>query len=234
MKDIYIAVTTRHEDGNNFNPDNYYKRLSERNLGIIPLVSQNENCFNKLLEQSSGLLVTGGNDIDPGLYHQTTLPVCGKVNPEDDLIDVAAIKYALNCHMPVLGICRGIQVLNAVLGGTLYQDLPTQRPQSGQHWLLDSRYDGTQIVNIEKESWLARIMPVSQIKVNSTHHQAVCQCGTGVKVAAYCDDGVIEAIEYGDNVLGVQWHPERLTDQTDSHYIFDYFTQLCRRFSASR
>lgn len=231
----FIAVTTRvNEEKLNYNPYNYYQRMTERDWGVIPLVNQNDEFFEYLLDQCSGLVITGGEDVDPQWYGQKRLEQCGKQRVEDDKVDMQAFKYAMAHHMPVLGICRGIQVINVALGGTLYQDLATQRPGSEEHSQFSTLYDKTQKVNLTLDGWIANVLNKTEIMVNSTHHQAICQPGPGVRVVATCQDGVVEGISYGDNILGVQWHPERMTDQSDSRFIFDYYLALCRKYNAGK
>jgi len=226
----FIAVTTRHDDNKmNFNPDVYYKRLTERGLGVIPLVQQPAEPFKALMARCSGLIITGGDDIDPTLYGEKKLPQCGTSCQEDDAVDAQAFRYAMAHHLPVLGICRGLQFINVALGGTLFQDLATQNPKAMEHMLPQTKFEKTQHVRLTSDGWLRMIMGRDEVVVNSTHHQAVRILGPGVKVAAYADDGVIEGLQYGQSVYAVQWHPERLTDQSESRLIFDFFKDLCER-----
>ena len=153
-----------------------------------------------LLAQCSGLVLTGGEDVDPRRYGE---------DPIDEL-EATALALALERDIPVLGICRGCQVLNVFYGGTLFQDIPAQRPGSGPHeqetW--GGRSHG---VRVAPGSRLDRIFHGQALRINSFHHQAIKELGPGLELAAVADDGVVEAVEARDRswVIGVQWHPER-------------------------
>ncbi len=160
-----------------------------------------------------GLLLSGGGDLAPSLFGEEPLSGLGSVDPHRDALEMALVRAARQRKMPILGICRGCQVLNVALGGTVYQDLPSQRPEG----LLQHRqpYPGTfpsHSMTVREGSRLAQTLGVSTVRVNSHHHQAVRDVAPGLDVVAWAPDGVVEAIEApeGPFLLGIQSHPERL------------------------
>ncbi|MGI6083184.1 MAG: gamma-glutamyl-gamma-aminobutyrate hydrolase family protein [Limnochordia bacterium] len=171
-----------------------------------------EKTLSTLCELADAILLPGGNDVDPASYGQEPCPANGRVEPEVDAIDLYLARYALRHGKPVLGICRGCQVLNVAAGGTLYQDLPTQWDGGSllQHRQQAPRWHGSHYVEIETDSFLAGILADTKLRVNSFHHQAVRSCGPGMRVVAQASDGVVEAIEGMGRAfaLGIQWHPE--------------------------
>jgi len=183
-----------------------------------------------LLAQCSGLVLTGGEDLDPRRYGEDPIAQCGPPIPERDELETTALNLALERDIPVLGICRGCQVLNVYYGGTLYQDLRAQRPDTGAHeqeaW--GGRSHG---VTVEPGSRLDEIVHGQVLRINSFHHQAIKDLGPGLQVAALADDGVIEAVEARDRawVIGVQWHPERheatAPDSDPDRLLFGAFRQ---------
>jgi len=173
--------------------------------GGVPLLAA-EFCPEALAELCGGLLLGGGDDLAPALYGEVPLNDSLHVDPERDAFEWALTRAFLQAGKPILGICRGCQVLNCLLGGTLYQDLPAQL---GAHHLDSSlRHD----VVCREDSLLHRLFG-RRFPVNSTHHQAVRDAAPGLWVTACSDDGVVEAIEATDGrfLIGVQFHPERLT-----------------------
>ncbi|MBE3556205.1 MAG: gamma-glutamyl-gamma-aminobutyrate hydrolase family protein [Firmicutes bacterium] len=173
--------------------------------------------------QSDAVLLTGGEDVDPlryGAYPQRGL---GSVDPKRDATELAVVRAALAQGKPLLAICRGIQVLNVALGGTLYQDLPRERPGTLLHSQTAPRWAASHPVSIAPESLLARLIGADPYPVNSFHHQSCRSLGEGLVVTATAPDGVVEAIELpGRPVLGVQWHPEDMAaDDPRAQALFD-------------
>lgn len=174
--------------------------------GGLPLLAA-EACPRQLAGLCSALLLSGGDDIDPALYGQTPLNDSLHPDPERDRFEFALTRAFLDQGKPIFGICRGCQVMNCALGGTLYQDLPEQLGVNH----LDSRLRHP--ITCRPDSVLARLFS-RRFRVNSTHHQAVRDIAPGLKITALSSDGMVEAFESarpGQLLWGVQFHPERLT-----------------------
>ena len=166
-----------------------------------------------LVEQADAVLLTGGGDIDPARYDRDTAPEVYDVDPGRDGFEIDAFRRARARGRRVLGICRGMQLMAVASGGTLHQHLPSAG--FDHHWEEHRQYEPVHEVIAEPGSGAALAL-AGTVKVNSIHHQAVREPGTGLRATAWSDDGVIEAIE-GDDMLGIQWHPERLLDSDARH-----------------
>jgi putative glutamine amidotransferase len=170
-----------------------------------------------------GLLLSGGSDLDPGYYGEELLPELGAIAPERDTFEVAVLRHALERGMPVFGICRGLQVLNVALGGTLYQDLPSQlHPDLIAHRQQMPKWQWTHEVEVGVGSEVAKIMESTDLRVNSYHHQAIKDLADDLVAVAHASDGVIEAVESRDLserwLVGVQWHAEAMREaQSPEH-----------------
>ncbi|HEX7118697.1 MAG TPA: gamma-glutamyl-gamma-aminobutyrate hydrolase family protein [Longimicrobiales bacterium] len=191
-----------------------YVRVLER-IGLASLLVTPVHTFRSLpslLDQCDGLVLTGGEDVDPGLYGEAPIPELGLVNRPRDRMELAALKLALKRRMPILAICRGCQLVNVCFGGTLYQDLATQRPGTElMHQQVEAWERRTHRARIRAGSRLARIVECEDLLINSFHHQGIKDLGTGLDIVAVADDGTVEAVEARDYpwLIGVQWHPER-------------------------
>jgi putative glutamine amidotransferase len=162
------------------------------------------------------VLLTGGGDIDPARFKEAPYPSLIEVSPLRDALEIDVVERALDEDVPLLAICRGLQVLNVALGGTLYQDLPTDRPSAVAHSQSEPRDHATHVVKVMGEGTrLASIVGLSELEVNSFHHQGIKQLARGLREVAWAPDGVIEAVEMdGDRfVVAVQWHPEDLVER---------------------
>ena len=164
------------------------------------------------LDHLDGLLLSGGEDVDPARFGEEPLPALGPVSPERDEMELALVSRALSKKVPILAICRGAQVLNVAAGGSLYQDIGSQLGGVLQHRQRAPRWSASHTVSVARETGLEDILGGSRVGVNSLHHQAVKELGSGFIVAARAPDGVIEAIEAPDLpfAIGVQWHPENM------------------------
>jgi len=166
------------------------------------------------------LLLTGGGDVDPARYAEAPHAETRAISDERDTLEVAALRAALDREVPVLAICRGMQVLNVALGGSLYQHIPDAYPGSAvRHATPEPREGPAHTVDVVGDSRLAEIAAARSIEVNSRHHQAVNRLGEGLLVVARAPDGVIEATEmpgYQAFLVGVQWHPEDMAGHFDS------------------
>lgn len=185
----------------------------------------------EILSKFDGILLPGGIDIDPVRFGEDPHPNCGEIDPLWDELDLTVAGWALEQGVPILAICRGIQVLNVAAGGTLIQDIPSQVTGPIKHSQDAPRWYATHDITIHPGSLLAKLVGDRSQRVNSFHHQAIRQVGSGLRVAASAPDGIIEAVEGTSSmfVLGVQWHPELMVD----HYpaaqkIFDSFVQAAQ------
>ncbi len=166
-----------------------------------------------------GLVVTGGAfDVPPELYGEAVRPVCGKLQPERTRFEKDLLEAALAARLPVLGVCGGMQLLNVVRGGTLYQDLPADAGVRGHEQPPPKDVPSHDVAVVPGTQLEVLVGPVP-LQVNSTHHQAVREPGAGVLVSARAPDGVIEALELPDLpfAVGVQWHPEALLREEPRH-----------------
>jgi len=192
--------------------------------GLVPLAVPTMLAAERVgaaLAAVRGLVLTGGEDVAPDRYGATPHPRLGEVDPVRDAAELALIAAARSRRLPILAICRGIQILNVALGGTLYQDLGSERPGPVPHASETTRH----AVRVEAGSLLERTLGTQSATVNSRHHQAIRDLAPGLKAVAWADDGVIEGAEPADAgapwIVAVQWHPEDLTERA----LFDGFAR---------
>jgi putative glutamine amidotransferase len=167
----------------------------------------------RALDAADGLLLTGGEDMDPAWYGAERSPLCHQPSRERDLFELALFAAARQRGLPILGICRGIQVVNVAMGGTLYQDLPSERPGPVDHDPPAARNDRSHPVRLLGGSRAAAALQRDRIVVNSFHHQAVKDLAPGLVASGWTEDGVVEAVETPESepwLLAVQWHPEEM------------------------
>jgi putative glutamine amidotransferase len=175
-----------------------------------------------LLDGFDGLLLSGGSDLNPGYYGEKPKPEIGVTLPEWDTFDMALLRLALRRGIPIFGICRGMQILNVALGGTLYQDLHSQfSADILKHGQERPKWQPTHEVEVLGDSYLAEIADRQAVGVNSYHHQGIKDLADTLTVSARSSDGVIEAVESREFserwLLGVQWHPEGMRDTSPEH-----------------
>jgi len=198
---------------------------------IIPVTSDKE-LLSRILDTVDGVIMTGGEDIDPKWYGEEPIPQQGEIVPERDDFDIMLIRMTVERGLPLLGICRGHQLLNVAFGGSLYQDIPSQIRVENRikHSQSAPRHYGTHTITIEKGSLLNKQIGVEKVAVNTFHHQAVKDVAPGFKITAKSADGVVEAIEKigSDKVFGVQFHPEGFTSQGVDTFtgIFKYLVEI--------
>ncbi len=179
-----------------------------------------------LAERVDGLCLSGGPDIDPSAYGAEAHPALGPTDPEVDRFELALLRAAQARDLPILCLCRGIQVLNVSRGGTLIQDLPSRRPSDVLHRQEEPGTEPTHGVRVEAGSALATALQAVEVAVNTFHHQAVDRLGEGLRPVAWAPDGLVEGIEDPDQrfVVGVQWHAESLRALPEQRALFAAFT----------
>lgn len=216
-----------------FLPNNYLDAI--RHFGAIPVLiptkaSQEE--IELLLGQCDGLLLTGGNDITPSLYGEEIWNDSVEPAPERDDMEMRLCAIAVGRQMPMLGICRGIQLMNVCFGGTLYQDLPTQYDSEVNHRMEPPDHRTCHDCVLDTGSPIYSAVGLQNIQVNSHHHQAIKDPAPCFAIAGRCSDGVIEAVWRPDLRFcwAVQWHPEKIWDiEPSSAKIFEAFINACKQ-----
>ncbi len=208
----------------------FQKRITE--AGGIPMLALNVNCAEAYAEIADGLLLSGGKDINPALYHQETKFDSVVIDPNRDELEWALVKAFMDKKKPIFGICRGIQTINTYFGGTLYQDIPTEL--GGNH-----SKGVNHMVTMAPDSLLGKMFGDSMM-INSYHHQVIDEVALGFVATAWSDANgheIIEAIEHETlPVWGVQWHPEKMSGEdtnpvecVDSFPMFQYFVDQCKK-----
>lgn len=213
---IGIVPTYKVDDESLELPDRYVKAVAA--AGGVPVVlpfNRDVAIYETLLPTMDGFVLSGGQDIDPVRYGEDiTFGKAEEISPGREEVEYLIISFARQYDVPLLGICRGMQIINVAFGGKLYQDLDAQASRAG-HW-QDAEYDKpTHHVSFEPGSKLKEILGRDSAFVNSMHHQGIRELGEGLQAAAFGEDGLIEAVEAQDLafMLGVQWHPEFFAGQ---------------------
>ena len=215
-------------------PQSYIRALVKSGAGSLILpVSDDRQALWAAFRRIDGLLLIGGPDVAPHHYRQTPLPGLRRVTPERDGMELMLVPWALAAGMPVLCICRGLQLLNVALGGTLWQDLATQVPQALKHDYHPGYKESylAHRVRLESGGLLDAVCGSRDLMVNSLHHQAIDRLGDGLRVAAWAPDGIVEAVIIDELTwgVGVQWHPEWLVDEDGAMLaLFRAFRDACR------
>ena len=207
------------------------------NAGGTPILlpaTEDAPTIARYAQMIDGLLLSGGDDIDPQRYGDYQTWACGDICPLRDAFEIALCHEVLRLGKPIFGICRGLQLLNTALGGKLHQDLPSEVPTSIAHRQQQKPEFVSHPVAIVEGSRLHQVLGTENLPVNSHHHQAIKAIAPSLTVTATAPDGVIEAVEMPDHAfcLAVQWHPERLWDQPSSMTharLFEAFVQACQQ-----
>lgn len=210
------------------------------NAGAVPVMlplTADAAVLKRLAAECDGYLFTGGQDVQPGFYGQTAAPECGETCPVRDAMEAELLTLALQADKPVLGICRGIQFLNAALGGTLWQDIPAQHPSGTVHHQT-APYDApSHAVALVPGTPLHRLLRVDTLPVNSLHHQAVRELAPALRAMAAAPDGLVEAVYMPAKrfVWAVQWHPEfNFESEPSSRSIFAAFVRAAGQSAPKR
>lgn len=204
---------------------------------LVPLMPDDWDTMREVYERLDGLFLTGGVDVGPEHYKAQREPYCGRTDADRDAVELQFLRWALEDDLPVLAVCRGLQVINVALGGTLYQDLARELPGSLRHDYFPTREwtDRGYLahpVKVDRHTHLARALGSDVAPVNSMHHQAVRELAPGLRATAVAPDGVIEGVESDDErkfLVSVQWHPEDLTDtHPGMKALFTTFTGMAQ------
>lgn len=236
---VAISATARPTEGMpRVRLNEVYVRAVER-AGMIPLLVPpfaDAADAAKILDAVAGVVLTGGEDVDPASYGATRHLALGPTNALRDATEIALTLGARERNMPALAICRGIQIANVALGGTLVQDIPSERPGSLDHERDGERAMRVHDISVTAGSRLERALGARTLTVNSFHHQALDRVADGIRVSAVASDGIIEGAESSDAdwwMLGVQWHPEELTE-TPEPWDRGLFLALARAIHETR
>ncbi len=209
---------------------------------MIPLVGDDEETLRGIYDELDGVFLPGGADIDPASYNEDRHPLCDRTDPPRDHVELTMTRWAMADRKPVLGVCRGLQLINLAAGGTLYQDLADEYPGSIKHdyFPFGGKYARDHIahgVAVAPNTRLAELIGAGAVPVNSMHHQGIRDLGAGLVASALAPDGLIEGIEGMDGafLIGVQWHPEALTE-TDARMrrLFDEFISAATEYRVTR
>jgi putative glutamine amidotransferase len=212
---------------------------SVRRGGGLPvvLVPVEPELMDHVLDRIDGLLITGGGDVNPERYGAQRHEAVRGVDDERDHFELELVRRARHRRLPTMAICRGLQVVNVALGGTLVQDLPSHRGAHGHDITGEGAYEPHSDTLVEDGCRIAEIIGPGLHKINSIHHQAVEELGEGLTVVAAAPDGTVEAIEHEDTdwpLIAVQWHPEFLgvKDHGPSHDLFEAFVEASAKYRA--
>lgn len=198
---------------------------------MLPL-TDDDGDLDQLCARFDGFLLTGGHDVSPEFYGAARIPACGATCPARDRMEAGVLRRAMEKDKPVLGICRGIQFINAALGGTLWQDLPSQRPSSVRHRQRPPYDIPAHEVRILPDTPLAELLKAEALSVNSYHHQAVRDLAAPLRPMAVAPDGLVEAAWHpGQRFLwAVQWHPEFSWKRDPAaQAVFRAFVEACEQ-----
>lgn len=223
-----------YREATHYLPHRYCRAIESAGAVALILPATNSKAaIERLLDLVHGLFISGGDfDIHPSYYGEKPISGLGVIKQERTDFELDLTAAAFKRDLPVLGLCGGEQAINVVLGGTLYQDIPTQLPQAGNHQQSDKKQTGGHHIHVHDHTRLRKILRRQRVEVNTTHHQAVKRPGAGLIVNATAEDGLIEGIESERHsfVLGLQWHPEVLMEKPEhQRRIFKSFITACKQ-----
>lgn len=231
-----IGVTPAMESDESFYKVSKNNLLALEDAGGIPIVLSylsSSSDIDQIIEQLDGLYLTGGDDIDPIHFNEEPHQKLGAFNPKRDVFEIEITKKMLSKDKPVLGVCKGAQIINLAVGGDMYQDIYAQIDDGLlQHKQKTSNYVAIHEIELLKGSLIHRLVGQENIRVNSFHHQANRRVGEGFVISGIAKDGVVEVVESMKHrfALGVQWHPEMMAVVGDdsSKKIFQGFISACK------
>jgi len=238
MKKPLIGITTRNGKDSDSHPTvslqhSYVNAIAQAGGLVIPIPSMlSEEDFLQLYSQLDGILFSGGGDISLDYFDGSDHPRIGGVDDARDTSELSLMRAAANDGKPILGICRGAQVMNVALGGTLYTHVIDQLPGA-----IDHEYPGNlrkvivHPVNVDETTRAAEIFGETLLRVNSLHHQGLKDIAPPLRVAGHAPDGLVEVVEIPDHpfAVSVQWHPEWLTDQQPTRNLFRRFVEAANK-----
>lgn len=204
---------------------------------LIPLLDDAPDALRAVYERLDGVLIPGGVDVDPARFGEPPHPKLGRIDPARDRTEIMLTRWCVEDGMPLLGLCRGLQIINVALGGTLYQDLDAELPHAIKHDYYPTygfeRDHLAHDVELSRGSRLRHLMERERITVNSMHHQGIRLLASALAPSAVAPDGLVEAAESttGHFLVGVQWHPE-VFEMSDPHtrHLFREFVEAAQRY----
>lgn len=239
MKQPLIGITTYRTTNQYDNPilalgENYVQAISlAGGLPVLVPLGMPENQLTALIARLDGIVFSGGGDIESCVFGREDVPEVKDVDPDRDRVEIQLVLDAVSEGVPFLGICRGLQVINVALRGTLYTHINGQHPQAIEHtfypdWPRDYLAHS---VRVDRDSRLTAILGTNEIRTNSLHHQGIQTLATKLKATAWAPDGLIESIELPDHPFGlaVQWHPEWLPASLPMQKLFTAFVEAAAK-----
>jgi putative glutamine amidotransferase len=239
MKTPLIGITTYRTTNEANNSiialgENYVQAVSQGGgLPVLVPLGLSEERLRDLVARLDGILFSGGGDIDPSIYGAETIPEVKNMDPDRDRVEIQLVRDVVSKGLPFLGICRGLQVINVALGGTLYTHIDDQHPQALKHDYYQDwpRNHLAHAVKIAPDSQLVELFRSTDPETNSLHHQGICDLAPDLQATAWTADMLIEAIEVPDHPFGlaVQWHPEWLMEHAPMRALFQAFVKAAVR-----
>ena len=233
-----IGISGSHnvEDHQLFIRENYMESvLRAGGLPVLLPHFSDEATARDIASRLDGLLLAGGGDVRPSRYGEETIPACGEPDDQRDVFELLMIQEALKLHMPIFGICRGIQILAVAMGGTLYQDIESQLGIQKQRHSQEPPYgEAVHTVRFAQDGLFARVTGAQEMRTNSMHHQSIKQPGGRLVVEGVSEDGVIEAVRAKDDdgIFAVQFHPEYLSDHSEqAARLFEHLVARSREYA---
>jgi putative glutamine amidotransferase len=207
---------------------------------MVPLLAQDEATLRAIYDRLDGVFLAGGVDVDPNAYNEDRLDVCGNTDPDRDAVEIMFTKWAIEEGKPVLGVCRGMQVINVACGGTLVQDVQHESERFLKHDYYPTQgFERDYLAHeamVTPDSYLHTVYGGATIKVNSMHHQGIRKLGDNLAATIHAPDGLIEGVEGTQEnfLVGVQWHPEMLIERdAGTRRLFAEFRDAAAAFSLS-